>query len=71
MSPFDRLKRWVLPGARPHAPTPVPERKFSKAGPLISLHFVGRPMWTPRDYAGLAREGYGRNPVVYRCVRLI
>jgi HK97 family phage portal protein len=28
-------------------------------------------MWTPRDYAGLAREGYARNPVVYRCVRMI
>lgn len=75
MSPFDRLKRWVLPGGRPFTPgstvSPVGERKFSRAGPLISLHFVGRPMWTPRDYAGLAREGYQRNPIVYRCVRLI
>ena len=71
MTPFDRLKRWVSPGEKPAAPTPVTEQKFSKAGPLISLHFVGRPMWTPRDYAGLAREGYARNPVVYRCVRLI
>jgi HK97 family phage portal protein len=71
MSPFDRLKRWVTPGASPRAAVAPLESKFSKAGPLISLHFVGRPMWTPRDYAGLAREGYARNPVVYRCVRMI
>ena len=80
MPPFDVLRRWVSPGSRPHgSPPPIPaaaplqpaEAKSSKAGPLISLHFVGRPGWTPRDYAGLAREGYTRNPIVYRCVRLI
>lgn len=49
----------------------APERKRSRAGPLIALHETGRPLWTPRDYAALAREGYERNPVVHRCVRLI
>jgi HK97 family phage portal protein len=48
-----------------------PEQKYSRAGPLISLHFTGRPMWTPRDYAGLAREGVMKNAIVYRCVRMI
>lgn len=47
------------------------ETKASAAAPLIALHVQGRPVWTPRDYASLAREGYGRNPVVYRCVRMI
>jgi HK97 family phage portal protein len=37
---------------------------------LIALE-PGRPRWTPRDYAALAREGYAANPVVHRCVRLI
>jgi HK97 family phage portal protein len=35
------------------------------------LQTHGRPAWTPRDYAALAREGYGRNAIVYRCVRTI
>ena len=38
---------------------------------MIALHGMGRPVWTPRDYSALAREGYQRNPVVYRCIRMI
>lgn len=49
----------------------APEQKRSRVGPLVALHEAGRPVWTPRDYAALAREGYERNPVVHRCVRLI
>ncbi|MBA5776358.1 phage portal protein [Stappia sp. F7233] len=45
--------------------------KASKAGPLVALQGAGRAVWTPRDYAALAREGYARNPVVHRSVRLI
>jgi len=47
------------------------ERKASRTGPLLALHGAGRPVWTPRDYAALAREGYARNPVVHRAVRMI
>src|SRR5690606_39456468 len=28
-------------------------------------------VWSPRDYSAFAREGYARNPVVYRAVRMI
>lgn len=49
----------------------APDQKRSRVGPLIALHEAGRPVWTPRDYVALAREGYERNPVVHRCVRLI
>ncbi|MEZ5983466.1 MAG: phage portal protein [Parvularculaceae bacterium] len=28
-------------------------------------------MWTPRDYASLARAGFERNVIAYRCVRLV
>jgi len=49
----------------------APEAKASRTGPVIALSAVGRPVWTPRDYAALAREGFGRNPVVYRSVRMI
>lgn len=47
------------------------EAKASATGRLIAFHAQGNPVWTPRDYAALAREGFQKNPVVYRCVRLI
>lgn len=47
------------------------EAKASAAGPLIALHQAGRPRWTPRDYANLAREGFVKNPVAYRAVAMI
>lgn len=49
----------------------APETKDSAAGPLMAFSHVGRPVWTPRDYASLASEGFARNPVAYRCVRMI
>ncbi len=49
----------------------APEVKDSRAGPLIALTGAGRPRWTPRDYASLASEGFGKNAVAYRCVRMI
>ncbi|MFY7853314.1 MAG: phage portal protein, partial [Brevundimonas sp.] len=49
----------------------TPEVKDSRAGPLIALTGAGRPRWTPRDYASLASEGFGKNAVAYRCVRMI
>lgn len=47
------------------------EEKTSRTARLIALESGGRPRWTPRDYAALAREGYARNAIVYRAVRLI
>ncbi|GBF27411.1 hypothetical protein MnTg02_02463 [bacterium MnTg02] len=47
------------------------DRKASAAAPLLALNFQGKPVWTPRDYGALSREGFLRNPVVYRCVRMI
>ncbi|WGM30255.1 phage portal protein [Brevundimonas sp. NIBR11] len=49
----------------------LPETKSSRAGPLIALTGSGRARWTPRDYASLAIEGFGKNAVAYRCVRMI
>ena len=48
-----------------------PETKASKTGPLLALSGPGRPVWTPRDYGALAREGYARNPIVYRAIRMV
>ena len=49
----------------------APELKDSRVGPLIAVTGAGRPRWTPRDYASLAAEGFGKNAVAYRCVRMI
>jgi HK97 family phage portal protein len=55
------------------APNPIMfrEEKQSAVGSLIYLQSVGRPVWSPRDYAQFAQEGYIQNPIVYRCVRMI
>lgn len=58
---FPRLRR------RPAAP----ETKDSRAATLVAVTTAGRPVWTPRDYESLAREGFAKNPVAYRCVRMI
>ena len=47
------------------------EEKASRVGRLMAVESLGRPMWTPRDYASLAKEGFTRNPIVYRAVRMI
>ena len=49
----------------------APEIKDSRAGALIALTGAGRARWTPRNYADLASEGFTKNAVVYRCVRMI
>lgn len=57
---LDTLKRLLRPA----------EQKASRAARLIALESGGRARWTPRDYAALAREGYTRNAIVHRAVRL-
>jgi HK97 family phage portal protein len=58
---FDRLKALLAP----------PETKSSRTARLVAFENGGRARWTPRDYTGLAREGYLRNAIVHRSVRLI
>lgn len=38
---------------------------------LLAWHAPGRPVWPMRDPSAFAREGYARNAIAYRCVRLI
>jgi phage portal protein BeeE len=49
----------------------APEAKASRTARLIALESGGRARWTPRDYAALAREGYTKNAIVHRAVRLV
>ena len=41
------------------------------SGRSFALSFGPSAAWSPRGYAAFAREGYGRNAVAHRCVRLI
>ncbi len=46
-------------------------RKASRTGGLVSFSGPGQPAWSPRDYAAFAKEGFGRNAVVYRATRMV
>jgi HK97 family phage portal protein len=50
--------------------TPV-ERKAYGGQTLLSLSQLGAANWSNRGFASLVDQGFARNPVVYRCVRLI
>jgi len=63
---------WTWPwraGAANDDARPV-ERKEAGYG-FVALHVQGEARWSRRDYAGLAREGYMRNAVAHRAVRLV
>ena len=49
----------------------VADTKASRVGPLLAFEALGQPVWSPRDYAAFAREGFAQNAVVYRSVRMI
>ena len=48
-----------------------PDIKASRAQSLVAMSGLGQPRWTPRDYAALARAGFAKNPIAYRCIRMI
>jgi HK97 family phage portal protein len=50
--------------------TTVPERK-AFAGGFIAFSGEGRSEWREKGYAALAREGFMRNPVAHRSIRLV
>ncbi|QKV18637.1 phage portal protein [Oricola thermophila] len=45
----------------------------SKAAPpaFIAMHGAAAAAWTSASYGALSREGFMRNPVVHRCVRMV
>ncbi|MBA1158066.1 phage portal protein [Microvirga mediterraneensis] len=59
---LNRLTRWL------QAP---PEAKASRAQSAVALYVAGRAVWTPRDYTALSREGFQKNAIVHRAVRLV
>ncbi len=68
------MKHWLRPFAARSASADMYAPSQKSALPLQSLfavHGAGRASWTPRNYAALSREGFQRNAIAYRCVRLV
>lgn len=61
----------ALSGLIPRWPTRYDESKASRVGGLVAFNAPGEPVWSPRDYAAFAREGFAQNAIVYRSVRMI
>jgi len=64
------MPNWLtrLAGGRRDAPV---ERKSSGGGTVFSLTQLGEANWTRRGFSSLVNEGFAKNPVVYRCVRMV
>ncbi len=60
------LNRWFGTGAKP----PARETKNSPI-PMIAFQANSVANWGASDFRALSIDGFMRNPVVYRCVRLI
>ena len=58
-----------LPWRRPAEGSALRETKGAPG--FIAIAHEGRAHWTARSYAALAREGFMKNPVAHRAVRLI
>lgn len=55
-----------LTGARVNAPA-----QTKNAQTYFRVTDLANASWTSRGFASLANEGFAKNPIVYRCVRLI
>lgn len=62
--PFNWLRR-----SRAGETAPRVEKKAATG--FIAFEMARGAQWSSRDYAGLSREGFMRNPVAHRCVRLV
>ncbi|HHI88680.1 MAG TPA: phage portal protein [Hellea balneolensis] len=61
------MKTWL----RSALGRPPQTKSSSPAQPLVALQLAASARWTPRGFTALARAGYERNAIAYRCVRLI
>src|SRR5690606_17000891 len=62
---------WKWPWAwRPGGKNASVEQKQAGGG-FVTLYREGDALWTRRDYGSLSREGFLRNPVAHRAVRMI
>ncbi len=67
------MKNWLRSALTTKSAPELDKKSTSLSGQqsFVAVHLGGRAQWTPRDYSALAREGYQRNAIVYRCIRMI
>lgn len=58
---------WPFSRPVPQLP-PIPEKKESSVGAIISARVLRLPQWPQRSFEQIAKEGYQQNPVVNACV---
>ncbi|MDR3475200.1 MAG: phage portal protein [Devosia sp.] len=64
------MPNWLNRLTRGGKALPV-EQKSSGPQTLVTLTSLGGASWSRRGFSSLALEGFAKNPVVYRCVRMI
>jgi HK97 family phage portal protein len=47
------------------------QSKASQARIAMSIERLGQPIATPSNYTGFSKEGYQKNAVVFRCIKII
>lgn len=47
------------------------ETKQSATRSMMAYHQPGSPIWSGRDYVALTKNGFSRNVIAYRCIRMI
>ncbi|MEL6373427.1 MAG: phage portal protein [Pseudomonadota bacterium] len=72
-----RMRRWmgrVAPGddaGETKAAGAGEAKSGAGGGAMVMVQGLGEAVWSPRNYGGMAREGFMRNAIVYRAVRMI
>lgn len=64
---MNRFFNWLKPSAKTHGSL---EEKNS-TGSLIAFHSAGNAIWSSLEGGDQATQAFAKNPVVYRCVRMI
>lgn len=70
--PFTGREPASVPSAMPVSAAPMSDgAEVKSSSPLVALELSRSASFTAPDFGSLCREGFARNPVVYRCVRII
>ena len=56
---------------RGRAANETPHLQHKSAQGFVALQFDREARWSQSGYGGLSRQGFMRNPIAYRCVRLL
>lgn len=67
----DRFGRTKNDAKKRVSQSDMPERKSLNPSGFISLHETHSANWSSRNYLSMSREGFMRNPIAHRAIRMI